>query len=258
MNHQQQVNTVIQLLEIFPENQNTVVSMDSTLLVNRLHQSDHLSVHLLTQSQLPADKKGRSLAAVARQISELYNETDLRLLCLTLGTDIEELEGEDKLSRCVSLVQQMQRYGRLDTLLAQCKRERPHRPWPEAAQLLLPDIIKKEDLAVVLGLIPRRAAASILKDVATYADKNGLEANFLFFASSGAIPLDMDWNLFPRVFRDSVDQALSKTGARRGHFFLAGPNAVFFSMGCMWSTINQGTIYHKDSQIGYHPVITIP
>ncbi|MCB8944052.1 MAG: SAVED domain-containing protein [Ardenticatenaceae bacterium] len=235
----------------------TAVSTDNQILIQQLNQSQLLSVYLITNCAMPEGQQGRSIVDLSRQIATVFNNDELRVLCLELDNDLENLAGDGKAARCLSLVEWMRRHGRLPELLLALKKQRPRTAWPNADQIVLPTIVKKDDLVVVVGMIHRRDGDNILQDVANYLNEQGKDANILLLATSGQIPIEgANWQQFPRLFRDAIDDTLSRTGAKTGHFFLAGVGAILFSMGCMWSTIEKCVIYHK--QDGYHPVISLP
>lgn len=235
----------------------TAVSPDNRILIQQVHKSQYLSAYLLTQSSLPENQQGRSMVALADQIADKFTSDELRALCLELGEDIENLEGGAKTARCLALVEKMRRNGGLSDLTTLVKYKRPNTVWPDAKQIILPKITKKDDLAIVVGSIFRRDANNVLLDVANYLVEKEATPNILLFDSFGKIPLETDWNQFPKIFRKVMDAAFSQTGAKTGHFFLAGVGAILFSMGCMWSTIENSVVYHKQAGT-YHPVITLP
>lgn len=245
-------------LELFEsiDTMQTAVASDNSILIQQLEKSEHLAAYLLTQSTLPKEQQGKSVVALAGQISNLFNNDELTSLCIELGEDIQDLEGSGKSAKSLSLVDRMRRTGRLTDIVTLLKAKRPAAVWPKAEQIILPKIIKKNDLAIVVGSIHRRDGSNVLRDVAHYLEERDIDCNLLFFTSYGKIPLSADWNSFPKIFRDVVDVSLAQTGAKTGHFFLAGTGAVLFSMGCMWSTIKNCVIYHD--QGGYNPVIHLP
>lgn len=235
----------------------TAVSPDNTLLIQQLHESDLITVHLLTSSAMPSGKKGKSIADLASQIAQAFSNDELTFLCTTLDKDIENIAGEAKSAKCLSLVEMMRRHGRLPELLATLKTERPKTVWPDANQIILPDIIKKDDLAVIVASISRRESGTILYDVAQYLGDEGKDANILLFATSGSIPPTAKWEEFPLAFRNAIDIAKRQTGMKTAHFFLAGVGAVLFSMGSMWGTIDKSVIYHRQNG-EYMPIIQMP
>lgn len=235
----------------------TAVASDNTILIQQLHKSDLLTVYLLAGSSMPTSQRGKSIVDLRTQIADHFNLEELRALCIELGPDYEDLEGEGKSAKCLSLVDGMRRHGRLHDLIFLLKKHRPQTVWPNAEQIILPKIMRKENLAVVVGMIHRRDGSNVLQDVANYLDEQGKDANIVLFITSGKIPLEANWQEFPRIFRDVVDDTLSQTGTKVGHFFLAGTGTILFSMGCIWSTIGNCVIYHWQDGT-YHPIITLP
>lgn len=246
-------------IELFSnmENVTTAVSTDNSVLIQRLHQSELLTVYLLTSSAMPAGKKGKSIVDLSSQIADVFNKDELVILCKTLGEDLENLEGGGKNAKCLSLVELMRRHGRLAELITYLKKHRPKSLWPNANQIILPDIVKKDDLAVVVGMISRRESGTILHDVTQYLGEIDKDAHILLLATSGSIPPTADWNEFPIVFRQVIDIAKRQTGMKTAHFFLASVGGVLFSMGGMWGTLDKSVIYHRYNG-EYMPIIQMP
>jgi hypothetical protein len=236
----------------------TAVSSDNSILIQQLHKGDILNVYLLASSSMPTAQRGKSIIDLRNQIADHFNLHELRALCFELEYEFEDLAGEGKSPKCLSLVDTMRRHGRLQDLISLLKKQRPHVAWPKADQITLPTIIRKDDLAVVVGMIHRRGGGNVLQDAASYLAEQGTDANILFFVTSGEISIEADWQQFPQTFRDVIGDTFSQAGAKTGHFFLASTGAILFSMGCIWSTIERSVIYHKQHGQGYHPVITLP
>ncbi|MCB8945291.1 MAG: SAVED domain-containing protein [Ardenticatenaceae bacterium] len=235
----------------------TAVSPDNTILIQQLHKSEILTVYLLAGSDMPPAQRGKSIIDLRDQIDDLFDGEELRTVCFELGEELENMAGQTKSAKCLSLADMMRRHGRLPDLLDLLKKHRPNAVWPDAKQITLPTIVKKDNLAVVVGMIHRRDGSNVLQDVANYLNEQGKDANILLFITSGIIPLEADWQQFPQVFRDVIDDTLSQTGTKVGHFFLAGTGAMLFSMGCIWSTVGDSTLYHWQGGT-YHPIITLP
>ena len=257
MNNEHRVTESLDLLNHIKTLNQPIVSPDYRVLVQSLHQSEYLSASLIAESKEVTDQSGRMVANLARQVADLYSDTDLRMLCLELNDDLESLDGNNKLARCLSLVDKMRRHGRLPELLELLTSQRPHAIWPMASNIQ-PPVIAKPELAVVVATAGRISPTVVLQDVANYLDNlpTSLDVNFLFLQTAGQIPLSVNWNQFPRIFNLTLNETYRLTGARRTHFFLAGPGPILFSFGCMWATVKQGFVYHKVSDT-YHPVITI-
>ncbi len=248
-----------EVIELFKnmETSATAVSPDNNILIQRLHQSELLSAYLMISSFLPAAQRGKSIVDLSTQIAGLFNHDELTSFYKELDEDLENLEGGGKSAKCLSLVEFMRRHGRLPDLISLLKKRRPKAVWPNADQITLPTIVKKDNLAVVVGMIHRRDGGNVFEDVANYLNGQGTDANILLFVTSGTISLKEDWNLFPKTFRDVINDTLSQTGTKVGHFFLAGVGGVLFSMGCMWGTIEKTIVYHKQDGT-YNPIIQLP
>jgi hypothetical protein len=257
MNNQQRVAESLDLLNQIKMLNQPIVSPDYQVLVQSLYKSEYLSAGLIAESKEATAQAGRILANLIQQMANLYNDTDLQMLCMVLGEDSENLSGDNKLGQCFSLVDKMRRYGRLPELLELLTTQRPNGIWPQVSSIQ-PSVVSKPELAVVVATAGRVSPTVILQEVASYLDNlaKSLNVNFLFFQAAGQIPVSVDWNQFPRAFNLALNETNRLTGARRTHFFLAGPGPILFSFGCMWSTVKQGVVYHKGSDT-YHPVITI-
>ncbi|MBE2223102.1 MAG: NACHT domain-containing protein [Anaerolineae bacterium] len=64
-----------------------------------------------------------------RQIAQSFTLDEIRTLCFDLDVDYDELRGETKSSRIVSLVEYMQHRQRLDNLLLELRNQRPRSNW---------------------------------------------------------------------------------------------------------------------------------
>jgi hypothetical protein len=68
--------------------------------------------------------------ALREGIIASYNLEELRTVCYDLAIDYEDLSGENKSNKVISLIEYVWRRGRLDALLDYCRRDRPLYPWP--------------------------------------------------------------------------------------------------------------------------------
>lgn len=70
------------------------------------------------------------LVRVYQLIDEHFSLDEIEELALTAGIPPESYEGETRPARALSLVQFAARHGRLDELMAACRRARPRVAWP--------------------------------------------------------------------------------------------------------------------------------
>lgn len=66
-----------------------------------------------------------------RVLVEYFDEDELETLCFDLRVDFEDLEGENKTQRTVSLILYLARANRIDELIELCSELRPNVPWSE-------------------------------------------------------------------------------------------------------------------------------
>ena len=64
-----------------------------------------------------------------RKISERFNIEELKNLCQDMGIVYENLSGDGREGKVRELIAYCQRHGRIDTLLAECRRRRPNMDW---------------------------------------------------------------------------------------------------------------------------------
>jgi hypothetical protein len=93
---------------------------------NRLH-GQQSSAWTNTAYSLPAS--GTQLPALARQIQQVYNLEDLRLLSFDMGLSYDDLAGTTLGTKIVSLLEACEKSGRLSDLLRQLRTTRPHVQW---------------------------------------------------------------------------------------------------------------------------------
>jgi hypothetical protein len=76
------------------------------------------------------------------QLAGLFSVGELRVLCVDLGVDYDDLPGEGKAAKAGDLMLYLRRRGRLAALATQVDRLRPHADWGarlRAAQSTRPD-----------------------------------------------------------------------------------------------------------------------
>jgi hypothetical protein len=66
-----------------------------------------------------------------RILVEYFDEDELETLCFDLRVDFEDLEGENKTQKTISLITHMARLEQVDQLIQQCSELRPNVPWSE-------------------------------------------------------------------------------------------------------------------------------
>ena len=64
-------------------------------------------------------------------VAQSFDMNELRLLCFDLGIDFEDLTGENKAGKTMSLVQYFDRRNQIETLVRWCEKERPGTAWSE-------------------------------------------------------------------------------------------------------------------------------
>ncbi|MCA9999505.1 MAG: hypothetical protein KDE56_27265, partial [Anaerolineales bacterium] len=116
----------------------TAVSLDNTIRVQRLYESPLLIADLIAHSQPQSKRKGKSLGDLARLLNQTYSLEELELLCKDLSLDYENLPGETRIGKTLSLVQHAQRHSYLLELITTCSRQRPRVDWPDATLIDLP------------------------------------------------------------------------------------------------------------------------
>jgi hypothetical protein len=80
-------------------------------------------------------------------ISESFNMNELRQLCFAIGIDDEELPKSDtKSGMAMALIKYAWRRDILDSLIAECMRERPHIAWQQLDKTLPEDKDAPEEL----------------------------------------------------------------------------------------------------------------
>lgn len=71
------------------------------------------------------------LAELRSLMSKYFSKGEVRTLAFDLGIDYDELAGETKSEKIVSLVQYAQTHNKLEALLNQCKKLRDFVKWPD-------------------------------------------------------------------------------------------------------------------------------
>ena len=71
----------------------------------------------------------KSLSSIQQGIMESYNLEELKNLCMDLGVDFENLNGEGKSGKIRELIGYFNRRGQLSKLIEKCRMDRPDYPW---------------------------------------------------------------------------------------------------------------------------------
>lgn len=66
-----------------------------------------------------------------RVLVQYFSEEELQTLCYDLRVDYEDLPGESKTQKAISLIINLTRQGRVDQLIDLCSQERPNVPWED-------------------------------------------------------------------------------------------------------------------------------
>lgn len=66
------------------------------------------------------------------QLRQYFDQSDLRDICFKLGVDYEDLAGTSKQDKTRELILHMERNGRIDALITECRRLRPTVSWQDA------------------------------------------------------------------------------------------------------------------------------
>lgn len=235
----------------------TAVSLDNTIRVQRLYESPLLTADLIAHSQPQTNRQGKSLGDLARLVNQTFNLEELKLLCEELSMDFENLSGETRIGKSLSLVQHAQRHGHLPELISTCSRQRTRVEWPDVTLIALPAFAPKENLVIVVNLASRY---NIELNVPRYLDeKKRIDANFVYFQNPNEdrhISYTADWNEFQRAFTKTIKQINDLMSFKQTHIFVSGSGAILFSLGCMWGSVKPATCYHFEDNT-YFPLIEI-
>ena len=85
------------------------------------------------------DEKREETAVILSQLRQMltqqFNKSELHHLAFDLGVEYEELAGSTRSDKAVSLIEYLQRNGRLTDLVTQCRQLRPRTTWPDMASI---------------------------------------------------------------------------------------------------------------------------
>lgn len=227
---------------------------NNTAVIQRIDNGrSQLTAYLITESQITPPDDQANLLELAQKLETGFNESELRDLCFRLQLDCENVAGQTKRDKIRELVLHTQRHGTLDELVAAAADLRPRMQWQMAVQTREgTPIVSKLDLAVVIDV-----ARSAAGDAAQYLDTGGVSANFVLLrhAQPGAFfSMNDNWQQLIITFGEVMDQVKREFAGAHLHFFMAGPGALLFSMGCVWGTVDEAIVYHYEENT-YHPVL---
>lgn len=72
-----------------------------------------------------------NLSQLRQLLTQQFSKSELHLLAFDLGVEYEELAGSTRSDKAVSLIEYLQRNGRLTDLITPCRQLRPQTVWPE-------------------------------------------------------------------------------------------------------------------------------
>ncbi|MCP4426848.1 MAG: SAVED domain-containing protein [Chloroflexi bacterium] len=252
MNNQQLINSGLILLGHIQDERLTA-SSDTAVLQRIDPQNSKLTAHLIAERQ--ADGAGeRDVLQLFRKIEAGFDESELGELCFELGVDVEDLNGRNRLDKIRSLITHLERRNRLPDLVKRCAALRTDTDWgvtEEGGRETA--ILSKLNITVVIDI-----ARPALRNVATYLDYQRIDANFIVFRHKQAgqfFSVHDDWQQLAITFGDVMDRIKREFNGACLHFFMAGPGALLFSMGCIWGTVDEAVVYHYENSL-YHPVLS--
>ena len=230
------------------------IAANNTAVSQRIDNGrSQLAAYLITEPQAAQQVDHANLLELVQKIETGFNDSDLRDLCFRLHVDYENVAGHTKRDKVRELVLTMQRHNTLDVLITTAADLRPRMEWQTAAQTQgETPIVSKLDMAVVIDVA--RPAAN---GVAQYLDTRGISANFLLLrhVQPGTFfSVNDNWQQLIVTFGEAMDQVKRAFTGTHLHFFMAGPGALLFSMGCVWGTVDEATVYHYEANT-YHSVL---
>ncbi|MCP5096098.1 MAG: SAVED domain-containing protein [Chloroflexi bacterium] len=252
MNNTKTLTASLNLLPTLTPHNN--LAANNTAVCQRIDNGrSQLAAYLITEPQ-PAQQVGHAnLLALVQNIETGFNDSDLRDLCFQLGIEYENIAGQTRRDKIRELVLHTQRHSTLDTLTTTAAILRPRMVWQTVAHTQgKTPIVSKLDMAVVID-IARPAAGN----AAQYLDTRGIDANFLLFRHvqlGTFFSVNDNWSQLVVTFGEVMDQVKREFTGTHLHFFMAGPGAMLFSIGCVWGTVDEATVYHYEENT-YHPVL---
>lgn len=98
----------------------------------------------------------RHLASLRQNLVQFFDVSELKNLCFDLNVDYESLPGDTKADKARELLKHMQRHGRLDELVAQCRQIRPQVRWLRTTAVSL--VATSGSIPSVPQNLPRRSS----------------------------------------------------------------------------------------------------
>jgi len=240
MSNVQLVNAGVTLLGESNQPNGTITKGNIAVIQRLDSQNSKLAANLIMERQI-STVVDREMQQLLPKIKSSFDKSELRQLCFTLDVDIEDLNGDSRSDKILSLIEYMERREQLFLLREQCANLRPATDWGMSDDV---DIVPKSETAVVIDV-----ARPAVQKVAAYLDAQGTKANFLVFNNKegGFFKINDDWEQLTITFSDVMDKVKRKFPETRIHFFMAGPGALLFAMGCIWGTVDNAVVYHYDN-----------
>ena len=126
-----------------------------------------MTVHVLPPSEQ------LNFGPLRQQMSQAFNLDDLRTLCFDLGIEYEDLAGETKQAKIISLIEYTQRHNRLPHLLETLAKVRPATNWQMPTKLTVNDlgvrgkVLKNVQATWIDGFLKNSLHSEVLKMVFT-------------------------------------------------------------------------------------------
>lgn len=120
--------------------------------------------------------------------------------------------------------------------------------------------VTKKDVAIVIDINKRS-----LTQVAEYLESQKIDADFIVITNDPAYSDKIkmlksknskEWEAILKDFALHMTRIQKTVGNANVHIFQSTPVALAFGLGCVWGTVQPGTIYHYEEGT-YHPVLKI-
>lgn len=219
-------------------------------VVEALYQNQLLTSYLLGRKATAASQESTiDRVQLFKLMDKHLSEEDVKNAMFDLSMDYETIPGDTKTAKIRELILHMQRRERLAELLTYCQREHTYANWPALKVSKPNELIPRLDTAIVVD-IARPAVAN----VAQYLDEEQVEANFIVLrhAENRFLTAQDEWALMIQGFSAAMNQFSRRLVGSRAHFFLAGPGAMLFGLGCIWGTVSEAAVYHYENNRYYH------
>lgn len=233
----------------------TTIVAGETAVCQRLAQTPQLIAALIARRRAAAAVAHENVVALFHKIERHFNESELGELAFRLQVPDDELAGSLKRDNARQLVTYLERRNRVADLLGEVQGLRPNVHWGDRPQQVGEEkIVARLDVAVVVDV-----ARPIAKDVARYLDEREIEANVVLlqhrrpgqFLTTGD-----DWEAIVQAFSQAMNEAKRLFSGAQMHFFLSGPGALLFGLGCIWGTVDEALVYHYEEGT-YHPIVAV-